>query len=275
MLTIFPLTRFSKPANAGTLYKMLFLAGFLSFAFGAHTAFSFQQYNPENVPSLTQYVTDQAGVLSPEEQGTLDARLKAYQDSTSNQIVVLVVDSVPGADVFSYSMSVAEKNKVGKKGKDNGIVFLVDIGDHKTWFQVGYGLEGVVTDAYASYISDQIVVPEFKSGDYYDGIDKGITALTALIAGTFHADVSDRGNSNPLRGVNPLFFLFLIAPVFRMLFWSRRYSASSRGARRSGWFFPPMGGFGGGGFGGFGGGGGGGFSGGGGSFGGGGAGGSW
>ncbi len=241
------------------------VAAFLLIVAVAHFAFS------QTVPSLTQYVTDEAGVLSPEQQGMLEVRLKAYQDTTSNQIVVLVVNSVPGADVFSYSMSVAEKNKVGQKGKDNGIVFLVDIGDHKTWFQVGYGLEGVVTDAYASYISNQIVIPEFKSGDYYNGIDHAITALASLIAGTFHADVNQRENSKPLGRINPLFFLFLIVPIFRMLFWSRRYSASSRGIRSSGWFFPPFGGFGGGG-GGFSGGG---FSGGGGSFGGGGAGGSW
>jgi uncharacterized protein len=242
------------------------VAAFLLIIAVTHFAFS------QTVPSLTQFVTDEAGVLSPEQQGMLDVRLKAYQDTTSNQIVVLVVNSVPGADVFSYSMSVAEKNKVGQKGKDNGIIFLVDIGDHKTWFQVGYGLEGVVTDAYASYISNQIVIPEFKSGDYYNGIDHGITALASLIAGTFQADVNKRENSRPLDRINPLFFLFLIVPIFRMLFWSRRYSASSRGIRSSGWFFPPFGGFGGGGGGGFGGGG---FSGGGGSFGGGGAGGSW
>ena len=242
------------------------VAAFLLIIAVTHFAFS------QTVPSLTQFVTDEAGVLSPEQQGMLDVRLKAYQDTTSNQIVVLVVNSVPGADVFSYSMSVAEKNKVGQKGKDNGIIFLVDIGDHKTWFQVGYGLEGVVTDAYASYISNQIVIPEFKSGDYYNGIDHGITALASLIAGTFQADVNKRENSRPLDRIKPLFFLFLIVPIFRMLFWSRGYSASSRGIRSSGWFFPPFGGFGGGGGGGFGGGG---FSGGGGSFGGGGAGGSW
>jgi len=260
-------------------WHAVFLLAILLSVVPPHTAFSFQLRDEENVPSLTQYVTDETGTLSPEQEEMLDARLKAYDDTSSNQIVVLVVNSVPGADVFSYSMAVAEKNKVGQKGKDNGIVFLVDIGDHKTWFQVGSGLEGVVTDAYASYIADQIVIPEFKSGDYYSGIDKGITALASLIAGTFHADVNRRGRSNPLRGVNPFFLLVLIVPLFRMLFWSRRYSASSRGTRSSGWFFPPFGGFGGGGFGGFGGGGGGfgggGFSGGGGSFGGGGAGGSW
>jgi uncharacterized protein len=260
--------------------RNLILSGlflFVSFSVVSSVAAQDDSLTTENVPSLTQYVTDETGTLSADQVGMLNDRLKTYEDTTSNQVVVLVVNSVPGADVFSYSVAVAEKNKVGQKGKDNGIVFLVDIGDHKTWFQVGYGLEGVVTDAYASYISNEIVIPEFKSGDYYTGIDKGITAIASLIAGTFHADVNRRRDSNPLGGINPIFFLFLIFPLFRLLFWSRRYSTSSRGVRSSGMFFPPFGGFGGGGFGGSGGGGfgGGGFSGGGGSFGGGGAGGSW
>ncbi len=109
-------------------WHIAFVTAFFIVAVSPHAVFSFQQYTKENVPSLSQYVTDLAGVLTSDERITLDEQLKAYQDSTSNQIVVLVVDSVPGADVFSYSMSVAEKNKVGQKGKDNGIVFLVDIG---------------------------------------------------------------------------------------------------------------------------------------------------
>ena len=215
--------------------------------------------------------------MTSEQAAALDSRLKTYQDSTSNQIVVLIVNSVPEGDLESYSISVAEKNKIGQKGKDNGILFTVDVCDHKARFEVGYGLEGVVTDAYSSYILNEIVIPQFKSGDYYDGIDKGVTALAALIVGTFHADLKKhRGVGSAL----PLIIIFFFVFVFPMLFGNRKYSASSRGVRSGWWFFPPFGGFGGGGFGGgFGGGSGGGgfggFSGGGGSFGGGGASGSW
>jgi uncharacterized protein len=228
------------------------------------------------VPKLTQFVTDQAGVLSPDQLVALNFRLKEYQDSTSNQIVVLVVGSVPEGDLFDYSMAVATKNKIGQKGKDNGLLFTVDVGDHKTRFEVGYGLEQVVTDAYSSYIINEIVIPEFKRDDYYGGIDKGITALAALIGGTFHADVNKhREDKNFL----PI-IIFLFVFILPMLFGNRRYSATSKGARAGWLFLPPfLGGFGGfrggGGGGGFGGGGFGGFSGGGGGFGGGGASGSW
>ncbi|MCL4540518.1 MAG: TPM domain-containing protein [Bacteroidetes bacterium] len=238
------------------------------------------QNGSTQVPKLTQFVTDQAGVLDQDQLASLDERLRTYQDSTSNQIVVLIVKSVPDGDLFDYSMSVATKNKIGQKGKDNGLLFIVDVGDHKTRFQVGYGLEPVVTDAYSEYIINEIVIPEFKKGDYYGGIDKGITALASLIGGTFHA--KPKKNDNGGGNLGPLIF-FLIIFLFPLLFGNRRYGASSRGSGAGLLFLLPfLGGFGGGfrggggfGGGGFGGGGFGGFSGGGGSFGGGGAGGSW
>lgn len=263
--------------------KNFFVFSFLfSFPFFNCVAAQNESSESLNVPSLTRYVNDESGTLSSEQVEILETRLKAYEDTTLNQIVLLLVNSVPEGDIESYSISVAEKNKIGQKEKNNGLLFLVDVGDHKVRFEVGYGLEGMVTDAYSSYIENEIVIPEFKNGDYYDGIDKGITALASLIGGTFTADVSKRKNADPLGKAIPTLFFLIIFVVFRLLFWSRRYSASSRGIR-SGWlFFPPFGGFGGfrggGGFGGFGGGGGGGFggfSGGGGSFGGGGASGSW
>lgn len=230
----------------------------------------------QNVPLLKHFVTDETGTLGAEQVGMLETRLKAYEDTTSNQIVVLIVKSVPQGAIESYSIDVAEKNNIGQKGTNNGLLFLVDIGDHKVRFEVGYGLEGVVTDAYSSYILNQIVTPEFKNLDYYNGIDKGITALASLIGGTFTVDVNQRKGSVPAGRAIPTIFFIIIALGSRLLFWSRRYSASSGGIRSRGWFFPPMGGFGGGGGGGgFGGFGGGGFSGGGGSFGGGGASGSW
>ena len=264
--------------NSSRLLLLVVLAavGMSQIAFGQSSSDT-----SSSVPALTQFVTDQAGVLTSDQIATLNARLRTYQDTTSTQIVVLIVNSVPGGDLFDYSMSVAEKNKIGQKGKDNGLLFAVDVGDHKTRIQVGYGLEGVVTDAYSSYILNEIVIPEFKQNDYYDGINKGVTALAALIGGTFHANLKKEhgGGGNPI----PFLVIFAVMFLIPMLFSNRRYSASSRGASSGWWFFPPFGGFGGGGFGGggfggFGGGGGGGFggfSGGGGGFGGGGAGGSW
>jgi len=263
--------------------KNLFLFFFLiSFSFVNSAIAQNESSGSKNVPALIQYVTDETGTLSSSQVEILASRLKTYDDTTSNQIVVLLVSSVPQGDIESYSINVAEKNKIGKKEKNNGLLFLVDVGDRKVRFEVGYGLEGVVTDAYSSYIINEIVIPEFKKGDYYNGIDKGITALASLIGGTFTADINKRKSSQPLGKAIPMLFIIIIFIVFRLLFWSRRYSASSHGMRSGGIFFPPFGGFGGfrgggGGFGGFGGGGGGfgGFSGGGGSFGGGGASGSW
>ncbi len=266
--------------NRSLRSALIFAALSFGIAFQAYA-----QFEPSTVkiPTLTQFVTDEAGVLTEGQTAALDSRLQTYQDSTSNQIVILIVKSVPQGDIFDYSMSVASKNKIGQKGTDNGILFTVDVGDHKARFEVGYGLEGRVTDAYSEYIMNEIVIPEFRSGNYYEGINKGITALTNLIGGKFHANLNKERQGNPIAPLIPLgFALFMF--VVPMLFNSRKYSASGKGRGSSWWFFPLFlggfggGGFGGGGFGGFGGGGGGGFggfSGGGGSFGGGGFSGGW
>jgi uncharacterized protein len=222
-----------------------------------------------NIPLLSSRVTDQVGVLTEDQRLFVENQLKAFEDSTSNQIAVLIVGSVPGGDIESYSINIAEKNKLGVKGKDNGILFLIDTGDHKARIEVGYGLEGVVPDAIASYIVNEIAIPKFRNGDYFDGIEDAVKAIMAAIGGTFHVEKKKR-RPVPDWFVLALFigfFLFLIPAVFS----NRRYVASSRGYR-SGWWWLPPGGFGGGG--GFSGGGGG-FSGMGGSFGGGGASGSW
>jgi len=260
--------------------KFLSLAGTAAFLFAF--VFAAMPAVAQNVPTLNAYVTDLAGVLAPDQLRALDSRLQTYEDTTSNQIVVLIVNTVPEEDIESYSIAVAEKNKIGQKGKDNGILMTVDVNDHKVRFEIGYGLEGSVPDAISSYIIDEIVIPDFKNGNYYSGIDKGITALAAQIGGTFHADLKKhRRNDNWL----PLLVIFFFIFIFPAIFGNRRYSASGKGIG-SGWLFLPWilggfgggfrgGGFGGGSGGGFGGGGFGGFSGGGGSFGGGGASGSW
>lgn len=221
-----------------------------------------------SVPTLTSRVTDQVGILTEDQRLFLENQLKAFEDSTSNQIAVLIIGSVPGGDIESYSIDVAEKNKLGVKGRDNGILFVIDTGDHKARIEVGYGLESVVPDAIASYIINEIAIPRFRSGEYFNGIEDAVKAIMSAIGGTFHVEKKKK-HRVPDWFVLALFigfFLFIIPAVFS----NRRYVASSRGYR-SGWWWIPPGGFGGGGFGG----GGGGFSGMGGSFGGGGASGSW
>lgn len=234
----------------------------------------FYAYAELEIPILNRYVTDKTNTLTSTQLNDLEYRLKTYEDTTSNQIVILIISSLKGEDLFDFSHRVAEKNKIGQRGKDNGILILIVKDERKIRIEVGYGLEGVVPDAVASSIIRNIIAPYFKTGNYYEGLLKGIETLQDAIAGTYQAEYANKKFDG--------LYTALILIVFLLVFFSilSGIKGTSRGGwiyHSGGWYSYPGRGRTWGGFGGFGGGGfsGGGFRGGGGSFGGGGASGSW
>ncbi len=236
------------------------------------TASLFSQSNL--IPEIHQRVTDLSGTLSDHQREALERKLETFEHETSNQVAVLLVPSLEGESLEDFALAVAEKNKFGKKGRDNGILLTIAKEDHELRFDVGYGLEGVLPDATCDQIIRHVIIPQFRRGDYYGGIDAGIDAVMLATKGEFKGTKDNNGQGIPF-GVL-VFIIFIVVGIIPGLFRRRRYYINSGGWRSSGMWY---GGFGGGGFGGsgFGGGGfgGGGFSGGGGSFGGGGASGSW
>ena len=228
------------------------------------------------VPLLQQRVTDFTNSLSFNEWRALETRLKQFEDSTSTQIAILLLTSLDGGSIEDYSMRVFEKNKIGQKGKDNGVLIVIAKSDRKARIEVGYGLEGVLTDAATTQIREREMNPRFKANDFYGGLNAAVSAIMATTAGEYK--VVPRGEKAPLMSVILVlvFFGILGAFVLPMLSSKRRYVIGSGSSMyRSGWGWPYGGGGGGGGS--FGGGsfGGGGFSGGGGMGGGGGSSGSW
>jgi uncharacterized protein len=227
------------------------------------------------VPTLQQRVTDFTNSLNFNEWRTLESRLKQFEDSTSTQVAILMINSLEGASLEDFSMKVFEKNKIGQKGKDNGILILVAKSDHRVRIEVGYGLESVLTDAATSQIEEREIKPYFKADNFYGGLSAGVQAIMAASAGEYK--VEPRGKSAPMISVilALFFFGFMGAFVLPMMSSRRRYLIHSSGTRYvSGWGWPYSG-FGGGGLGGGSFGGGGGWGGGGGMAGGGGASGSW
>ena len=228
------------------------------------------------VPLLQQRVTDFTNSLSFNEWRALETRLKQFEDSTSTQIAILLLTSLDGGSIEDYSMRVFEKNKIGQKGKDNGVLIVIAKSDRKARIEVGYGLEGVLTDAATTQIREREMNPRFKANDFYGGLNAAVSAIMATTAGEYK--VVPRGEKAPLMSVILVLFFFGIlgAFVLPMLSSKRRYViGSGTSMYRSGWGWPYGGGGGGGGS--FGGGsfGGGGFSGGGGMGGGGGSSGNW
>ncbi len=233
----------------------------------------------QDIPILHQRVTDNAGILSSSERQMLEEMLARYEDSTSNQIAILTIPSLNGNDLFDYAQQVAEKNKIGTKEHNNGILLLVAVKEHEIRIQVGYGLEGSVPDAVAVIIIDQEIKPLFRQGNYFAGLQAGLQSIIKATRGEYKATPTSHLNQKELKSICTI-IIFLFFVFFSMIMRFARafgYHVSGSGHRR---YSSGLGGFWGGGFGsgGFGGGGGfsgGGWSGGGGSFGGGGASGSW
>jgi len=219
-----------------------------------------------DVPKPTGYVTDLAGMLSSSTKQKLDTFLQRFEASDSTQIVVLTIPSLEGESLEDYSMKVAEAWKIGQKDKDNGALLLISRDDHKIRIEVGYGLEGTLTDLLSGRIIANEITPAFRAGDYDQGVVAGVVAMADAVRGEYKGTGSSQSKKRNPWG--PLLLFLFLGPGMMML----RGFPGSRRYRRSGiWFGGPFIGGGGGGFGG----GGGGFSGGGGGFGGGGSSGGW
>ncbi|HEV7165420.1 MAG TPA: TPM domain-containing protein [Gammaproteobacteria bacterium] len=250
--------------------NLLSAALFSAAVFFSGTAFAADAGMPA-FPALTGPVVDSAGLLSADAHNTITQKLAAYDQSSGNQLVVVTVPTLNGYPIEQWGYQLGRQWGIGEKGKNTGAILIVDSGEHQLRIEVGYGLEGTLTDAQSDDIIRNVMVPRFKQGDYAQGISDGVDAILAVLGGDSDATPQQtrRDHSSTL-----FLMLFLGFMLIRVL------SAGFFPGRRSGlWgligLWGLTGGFRGGGFGGGGFGGGGGFSGGGGSFGGGGASGSW
>ena len=147
------------------------------------------------VPPLQNYVTDLTGTLNPDQRASLERTLRGFTAQKGSQIAVLLVPSTVPETIEQYSMRVAESWKLGRKGVDDGVLLLVSINDRALRIEVGYGLEGVIPDAVANRIIAEVMVPYFKRGDYFGGIQAGVNQLMRLIEGEPLPEPSRRDSS--------------------------------------------------------------------------------
>ena len=233
-------------------------------------------------PPLTGRVVDQANVLPANARAGIERKLADLESKTGTQLVVVTLNSLQGYEIEDYGYQLGRAWGIGQKGKNNGAILIVAPNEHRVRVEVGYELEGTVTDAVSRLIIENGILPRFRVNDFAGGIERGVDDLIQVLSGDAQdfqqrAVARDRGTMSP-QDMQGLIWIALIVGLW--LFLAFRSSRNRRGYRSGGmpWIVPvPMGrGWGGGGFGGGGwGGGGGGFSGGGGSFGGGGASGRW
>ncbi len=240
------------------------------------TQFGFSQRSkaPATEDKVRTYVTDKTGTLTQSQIQTLETKLTNFEKETSNQVVVWMISSLEGESLEEKSYEIAEQNGIGQKSKNNGVLLFIAKNDRKLRIEVGYGLEGVLTDALSSQIIRKEITPQFKKGNFYEGINAGVDAIIKATKGEYTADKSeDEGSGSVCCGVPIFIFVLLVIlivvfgiPILSAIFgwgrsgrsnwWHTGGSGWSSGSSGSSWS-------------------GGGFSGGGGSFGGGGASGSW
>ena len=256
-----PMTYLTKTTDR---QRHILLFGLLFVLLALGSALKAQLPSPPYPPRL---VNDYTGTLTAHQIDALERKLVAYNDSTSTQFLVLLVDDLQGYSIEQYATQIGQSWGVGQQGKNNGAVILVKPkkgGESgKVNINTGYGIEEYVTDATAKLIIEREMIPAFKENDYYTGIDNAVNVMMDLCSGKFTQDEYADEDS----GIPVWFIILLIIAI--IVFSKHNGQSYSGGGTRTVWI--PMGGgysggsHGGGGFGGFGGG----------SFGGGGASGSW
>ena len=135
------------------------------------------------IPGLTARVTDLTGALTSEQRAALEQRLQAFESETGSQIGVLMVPTTQPEDIAQYSIRVVEQWKLGRKGTDDGALLIIAMDDRTVRIEVGYGLEGVLTDAMSKRIISDDIVPRFKQGDFYGGVTAGVERIITVING--------------------------------------------------------------------------------------------
>jgi uncharacterized protein len=175
------------------------------------------------VPPLSSPVTDVAGVFTPDQSAALDAKLRAFEQAKGSQVAVLVVPTTQPEEVEQYAMRVAEAWKLGREGVDDGALLLVAVQDRRVRIEVGYGLEGVLPDATANRIIDEVIVPAFRGGDYYGGISAGVDRMLRVIEGEPLPEPERRSPAMNVPGLFellPFLFVFVLVggSILRRLF---------------------------------------------------------
>lgn len=135
------------------------------------------------VPPLTARVTDLTGTLTAQQQASLEQKLQQFESEKGSQIGVLIVPTTQPESIEQYSIRVVELWKLGRKGADDGALLIVAKDDHAVRIEVGYGIEGVLTDAMSSRIIREDIIPRFKEGNFYAGIDAGADRIISVIRG--------------------------------------------------------------------------------------------
>lgn len=166
-------------------------------------------------PNPPVFVNDYANAMQPQERAALEQKLFDYFKQTSTQIVVVIEQSLEGDDAFGYSQKLAQNWRIGEKDKKNGLLIYVALAERKMRIQVGYGLEGAITDAISKRIIDGILKPNFKQQAYFNGLNEATDAITKTLAGEgFTNDREGKSEEIPW-GLIAVVTIIFLAAIFK------------------------------------------------------------
>lgn len=207
--------------------------------------------NAVNYPQLNGFVTDNANMIDPVYKDKITQLAQQIEKENSVEIAVVTVDSLEGESIEMYAVKLFEQAGIGKKDKDNGLLILVAKQEREYRFEVGYGLEGTITDSMKVNIGDRIIVPNFRNGDYGKGIYDSMVVIQGLLAGNeeiksqYNMPQTPQTDNQELPGWG--FFVFFAIVVLVIIFIAISantgggtygggyYGGGYYGRRRSGW----------------------------------------
>ena len=196
-------------------------------------------YQQVNLPELNSRVTDLTGTLHGNEANHITSKLETLQSVKGSQLVVVVIPTTGDEDIAQYAIRLAEEWQIGRDKIDDGVILLVAKDDRKVRIEVAYGLEGAIPDALAKRIIEEIIVPQFRSGDFYHGIDQGVDAIISLINGE-QLPVPHEDDIHPTASNGMTKYLTIIFPFAFIFLTVINYFAKKKLGQKKGAFVTPI-----------------------------------
>jgi len=188
---------------------------------------AFGQFTIPEKPKLQTSVYDYANLLSASQKSTLENKLINYSDSTSTQIVIATIETIEGEDIGVLTPKWAHEWGIGQAKEDNGVFILLANKERKIWISPGYGVEHKLTAGITGTIVRNIIIPEFKKGNYYLGLDKGTYAVFEVLNGTYKNNKTPKSESEGF----PSFVIIFIIFVFLLIIFSKKNRGGGNGGK--------------------------------------------
>ncbi len=215
---------------SNAISKQRIFGGLLCFLMLISTNNVFAQFDIPAIPEKQTSVYDYVNLLSASEKTNLEEKLVRYSDTTSTQIVVAIIATTKGENIGLLAPKWAQKWGIGQAKEDNGVFVLLARDDRKIWISPGYGVEDRLTAGITGELTRTVIIPEFKRGDYYQGLNKGADAIFEVLTGKYQATRKTNGkNSGSPAGF--LFFIFIIFIIIIIVLSKKRGGGNGSGGR--------------------------------------------